>query len=935
MVNSLYIKIMKKKFSFLMATVLIMIGSCQKYDDTPLRNDVNDLKDRVAALEQWVATANSNISALQGLVTALQNNDYVTGVMPFTAPEPGGYVISFTKSGNVTIFNGSDGQNGTDGKDGANGKDGVDGKDGESPQIAVKKDTDGVYYWTLNGEWIVADGNKLRVTGENGKDGKDGTNPQIRINPDTRMWEASEDNGTTWSPLGVSAGANGSDGNNGITPLLRINSSNIWEVSYDNGDIWIPLGVSATGANGTNPQVRISAEKVWEVSYDNGTEWTSLGVSAAGLNGIDGNDGITPQLRIGSSNIWEVSYNNGSTWIPLGVTATGTDGQDGISPKIRINTDTGEWEISHNDGGTWNPTGIKATGEKGEQGSAVFANNGVNNTNSDYVEFTLADGVTKIQLPKYKELGLDFVQPTAFAVGETKYIPYTAVGNVAVIKFVGVPNGWSVDVNKDESKFKVTAPASFNSSNKRGEAAILISDDVQYTVVRAVNLVADTENGSYDGENSIVIAISGYAGNTVTVYYTDNTADNITKNLDGVFAVPKSGKTIQSIVLEDYTTIYAGRKANGSDISLKLREGHLSLRDPVDGFIPIGTYSEFQLINADATTLSYRYKQDADIDLLKIEWTPIGNSSTPFTGTFDGDSHTVANLKISGNNDYVGLFGYIGSNISYNGSNIQSNNNTNLRNIHIISGSVVGNSSVGGICGYSHSYAASGYSYYSHSTIIACSNKSSVMGNSRVGGICGYSSANYYYYDYGDYFSSSSSSSIIACYNTGSVTMTVTGSSQNHAGGVCGYSYNSSIIACYNTGSVVGTGTGSFDYVGGVCGSFESYSSSSYYYSIIACYNIGSVTGGGSWTGGVCGFIYPSSPIACYWKDIPDDNADYGIRYPQSNTGTSVFGLGVWPAIATHTQWGTGDGSGDGKYWKSLGGWNNGNPVYPKLFFEE
>ncbi|MEE0864338.1 MAG: DUF6562 domain-containing protein [Alistipes sp.] len=47
-----------------------------------------------------------------------------------------------------------------------------------------------------------------------------------------------------------------------------------------------------------------------------------------------------------------------------------------------------------------------------------------------------------------------------------------------------------------------------------------------------------------------------------------------------------------------------------------------------------------------------------DIDLGYNEWTPIGNSTNKFQGTFDGKGHTVANLLITGRNNYVGLFGY-------------------------------------------------------------------------------------------------------------------------------------------------------------------------------------------------------------------------------------------------------------------------------------
>jgi hypothetical protein len=889
---------MKKFLSFFMTALLIMIGGCKKYDDSPLREDITDLKNRVAYIEQWVESVNSNIAALQSILNSLQDSDYVTGVTVFTVPEPGGYIISFAKSGNVTIFNGED------------GRDGQDGQDGESPQIAVKQDTDGVYYWTLNGEWIIADGNKLRVTGENGSDG---TNPQIRINTNTGIWEVSYDNGTEWSSLGVAAaGANGTDGQNGITPQLRINSANIWEVSYDNGSTWISLNVSAAGDNGTDgqngitPQLRISSSNIWEVSYDNGSTWSSLGVSA--VAGINGTDGITPQMRINSSNIWEVSYDNGTTWTSLDVKATGDNGQngnsgqDGAVPKIRINAGTYEWEISYDDGATWNTTGMRATGEKGDNGEAVFANNGVNNSDPDYIEFTLADGVTKIKVPKYRALGLDFTQPTAFAAGETKNIPYTAAGNAVVIKFVDIPNGWTVTVNKTDSKFTVTAPATFSSSNRGGEATILVSDNVQHTIIRTINFAANIGGGGDDGgdsddseagDDATVITIGGYSGNTVTLYYSDNMYRNITKNLYGEFAVPKNNKIIHRIILEGGVTIIIGRKSDGSAIPLRLVDGYLALRDAaIYSHIPIGTYSEFQLINANSTNRAKTYKQEADIDFLNEEWTPIG-----FSGTFDGDNHTIANLKITGNNDYVGLFGYT--------------SNANILNIHIISGSVSGNDYVGGICGY--------YSYYSSITHIThCSNASSVLGSgNNVGGVCGSSSSSITAcYNTGSVSGSdnvggvcgSSSSSITACYNTGSVS-----GGSNNVGGVCGSS-SSSITACYNTGSISGGSN-----VGGVCGSITTSS-------ITASYNTGSVSKTGNYVGGVCG---SGSATACYWKDVSDDDAIYGTGSPAGNTGASIFSTTVWP-----TQWGTGDGSGSGKYWKSLGNWNNGNPIYPKLYFE-
>ena len=125
--------------SLLLATTFFSCGD--DYDDTALRNDVNDLKSRVEKLESWCSTTNTQISALQGLVSALEQNDYVTGVTPIVEGSVEvGYTITFTKSKPITIYHG---------KDGKNGADGINGVDGITPLIGAEKDTDGIYYWTI------------------------------------------------------------------------------------------------------------------------------------------------------------------------------------------------------------------------------------------------------------------------------------------------------------------------------------------------------------------------------------------------------------------------------------------------------------------------------------------------------------------------------------------------------------------------------------------------------------------------------------------------------------------------------------------------------------------------------------------------------------------------------------------------------------------
>lgn len=60
---------------------LLLFGCSDKYDDSALRNDLNDLENRVEKLEELCKQMNTNISSLQTIITALQNNDYITSVL--------------------------------------------------------------------------------------------------------------------------------------------------------------------------------------------------------------------------------------------------------------------------------------------------------------------------------------------------------------------------------------------------------------------------------------------------------------------------------------------------------------------------------------------------------------------------------------------------------------------------------------------------------------------------------------------------------------------------------------------------------------------------------------------------------------------------------------------------------------------------------------
>ncbi len=383
---------MKQTFPIFLAVLMLLLASCHK----DLWNNINDLKSRVQSLEEKCNTMNTNIDALQVLINAQSSGDMISNVSEITyGGATIGYTITFTSGRSITIYNGMNGVDGKDGTDGANGQDGY------TPSIGVAKDTDDVYYWTLDGTWLLDnDGNKLPVTGakgdrgENGKDGENGQNgtngstPMFKI--DKGYWYVSYDSGSTWVLLGQATGNAGKDGTtgaagkDGVTPQFKIMEGD-WYVSYDEGVTWNPAGqatgdkgdTGATGVAGSTPQLKIE-NSYWYVSLDDGATWTKLG-KATGENGNageDGQDGVTPQLKI-EDGYWYVSYDNGSNWTKLGK-ATGENGKDGANGIDGANGEDGQ------------------KGDKGDNGDSMFSSV---TQDEEFVYFTLADG-TVIRIAK-------------------------------------------------------------------------------------------------------------------------------------------------------------------------------------------------------------------------------------------------------------------------------------------------------------------------------------------------------------------------------------------------------------------------------------------------------------------------------------------------------------------------------------------------------
>ena len=127
---------MKAKLFALLAIVSIAVSSC--YDDSALIGRIEDHEQRIQNLETLCSQMNTNISSLQDLLQAMQDQDYITSVTPVNEGDKViGYVINFAKAAPVTIYHGQDGK---DGADGAAGVDGAVGADGHTPAFLQKPD---------------------------------------------------------------------------------------------------------------------------------------------------------------------------------------------------------------------------------------------------------------------------------------------------------------------------------------------------------------------------------------------------------------------------------------------------------------------------------------------------------------------------------------------------------------------------------------------------------------------------------------------------------------------------------------------------------------------------------------------------------------------------------------------------------------------------
>lgn len=158
---------MYRKVKYILLIVSILISGCS-YDDTDIWGKVNDLDSRLKEIETITSRLNSEVEAV---VNLLKSSKSLVGVTETST----GYELTFSDGTSVSLKHGKDGSN---------------GKDGESaPVLGVKKDSDGIYYWTLTQnsrtDWLLDDHNQKMaaeaINGEDGISGEDGVTPVLGV----------------------------------------------------------------------------------------------------------------------------------------------------------------------------------------------------------------------------------------------------------------------------------------------------------------------------------------------------------------------------------------------------------------------------------------------------------------------------------------------------------------------------------------------------------------------------------------------------------------------------------------------------------------------------------------------------------------------------------------------------------------------------------
>lgn len=353
---------------------------------------------------------------------------------------------------------------------------------------------------------------------------------------------------------------------------------------------------------------------------------------------------------------------------------------------------------------------------------------------------------------------------------------------------------------------------------------------------------------------------------------------------------------------------------------------------------------------------------------------PIGNSSTKFSGTFDGKNHTISNFKTSG--QYSGLFGYVNGatiqNLTVNVTNNAGatsagglvgavNGTTTIRNC-TVNGTISGTHQVGGFVGFAQGvYQDNTLVLPCNLTIEGCINNATVTTTSQAsdnnrtsaGGFVGYVNAGAtvtiksYIDENGQTKKSTNNGKISTTssadnkgvggfvgYSYGKITLTdcvneknATITGKERVGGLVGYigkadsdSQKEMVISgCENKAAVTSNSTNDMYGIGGIVGY-----NSGHKVAITNCINSGAITGTHE-TAGIIGYSDHSEISNCTNSGAVSGFATVGGIVGKMGGGSIVSCKNTATVKASKARDIDGDGNLDGAYLGGIAGWIAGN----------
>lgn len=389
-------------------------------------------------------------------------------------------------------------------------------------------------------------------------------------------------------------------------------SGAMWSCEYDDSELWNKvedlddrLGSLEEAVRVTNSDLAalrqlvkalenavtidavVPTENGYTIKFSDGTE-------ASISNGQNGTNAPAISVKQNEEGVWcwaldgEIIEVDGK---PL--KAEGTDGAAGITPQVRINETTKEWEISVDGGQTWTSTGVVA---EGKDGDSIFS--GVEDGENEVV-FTLADGKTKIVIPKGSAAGFAFVFPEElplgsmtgthgveklypFAFGEEKALSFT--GNVKTVDLMNVPQGWTAKINLAAKTVTVKAPAFADSYYQEGILSLVAIDAAGKTALASAHLCAvdysDPEGtfvlneGNMSSDNGSVIYITADGQVINYAYWRMNGTElgNVTQDMfiagGKLYIISQNGGNDGYLVETDARTLKTTDKFSKTELSL-------------------------------------------------------------------------------------------------------------------------------------------------------------------------------------------------------------------------------------------------------------------------------------------------------------------------------------------------------------------------------